>query len=202
MRPNRRLVPPLVRGGLALAAGLALLLGGAVQPAAATSYALLSVPLGTHRFGQLRAPDGIVAHADPHQVGFYQPPKGMDGVAYGPWSFDVAQDGSIWLLDEVNHRLLVWRPGRPAGPARSVTLADPLARIADFAVAPDHPIYATYVPPPGPGPKTLRLAALDPGGHVRWTAPTTVEIFNAQLRIGPDNALYVYGGNRGSGGPR
>jgi len=47
----------LVRGGLALAAGLALLLGGAVQPAAATSYALLSVPLGTHRFGQLRAPD-------------------------------------------------------------------------------------------------------------------------------------------------
>ena len=113
MRPNRRLVPPLVRGGLALAAGLALLLGGTVQPAAATSCALLSVPLGTHRFGQLRAPDEIVAHADPHQVGFYQPPKGMDGVAYGPWSFDVAQDGSIWLLDEVNHRLLVWRPGRP-----------------------------------------------------------------------------------------
>ena len=70
-----------------------------------------------------------------------------------------------------------------------MTLADPLARIADFAVAPDHTIYATYVPPPGPGPKTLRLAALDPGGHVRGTAPTTVEIFNAQLRIGPDNAL-------------
>jgi hypothetical protein len=118
MRPNRRLVPALVRGGLTLAAGLALLLGGAVQPAAATSSALLPVPLGTHRFGQLRAPDEIVAHADPHQVGFYQPPKGMDGVAYGPWSFDVAQDGSIWLLDEVSHRLLVWRPGRPGRPGR------------------------------------------------------------------------------------
>jgi hypothetical protein len=197
MRPNRRLVPALVRGGLALAAGLALLLGGTVQQAAATSSALLPVPLGTHRFGQLRAPDEIVAHADPHQVGFYQPPKGMDGVAYGPWSFDVAQDGSIWLLDEVNHRLLVWRPGRPAGPARSVKLAEPLAGTADFAVAPDHTIYATYVPPPGHGPKTLRLAALDPGGHVRWTAPTIIEIFNAQLRIGPDKALYVYGGQPG-----
>jgi hypothetical protein len=198
MRPNRLLVPALVRGGLALAAGLALVLGGAVEPAAATSDALLPVPLGTHQFGHLRAPDAIVAHADPDQVGFFQPPKGMDGVAFGPWSFDVARDGSIWLLDEVEHRLLVWRPGRPAGPARPVKLpVDPLERVADFAVAPDRTIYATYVPPPGPGPKTLRLAALDPGGQVRWTAPTTVEIFNAQLRIGPDNALYVYGGQPG-----
>jgi hypothetical protein len=198
MRPNRLLVPALVRGGLALAAGLALVLGGAVQPAAATSTALLPVSLGVHRFGQLRAPDAIVARADADQVGFYQPPKGMDGVAFGPWSFDVARDGSVWLLDEVNHRLLVWQVGRPAGPARSVKLpVDPLERVADFAVAPDHTIYAAYVPPPGPGPKTLRLAALDPGGQVRWTAPTTVEIFNAQLRIGPDNALYVYGGQPG-----
>ncbi|HZA84713.1 MAG TPA: hypothetical protein VFC13_25095 [Actinomycetes bacterium] len=198
MRPNRLLVPALVRGGLALAAGLALVLGGTVQPAAATTIGLVSVPLGTHRFGHLRAPDEIVAHADPNQVGFYQPPKGMDGVAFGPWSFDVARDGSIWLLDEVNHRLLSWQPGRPAGPSRSVKLpADPLERVADFAVAPNHTIYATYVPPPGPGPKTLRLAALGPGGRVRWTAPTTVEIFNAQLRIGPDNALYVYGGQPG-----
>jgi hypothetical protein len=198
MRPNLQLVSALVRGGLALAAGLALVLGGTAQPAAATSTALLPVSLATHRFGQLRAPDEIVAHADPDRVGFYQPPKGMDGVAYGPWSFDVARDGSIWLLDEVNHRLLAWRSGRPAGPARSVKLpVDPLERVADFAVAPDRTIYATYVPPPGPGPKTLRLAALDPGGQVRWTAPTTVEIFNAQLRIGPDNALYGYGGQPG-----
>jgi hypothetical protein len=71
---------------------------------------------------------------------------------------------------------------------------DPLERIADFAIAPDHTIYATYVPPPGPGPKTLRLCKLTAGGRVLWTAPTTDEIFNAQLRIGPDNALYVVGG--------
>jgi hypothetical protein len=157
------------------------------------------VPLGTHRFGHLRTPDTIVAHADPDQVGFTRPPPGVDGVAYGPWSFDVAHDGSIWLLDEINHRLLTWRPGQPDHPARSVRLPlDPLERVADFAVAPDHTIYATYLPPPGPGPKRLRLGKLTPGGQVLWTAPTTIEIFNAQLRIGPDNTLYVYGGHSGS----
>ena len=198
MHTNRLLVSALVRGVLVAAAGLALVLGGALQPAAAAGSSL-PVDLGAHRFGHLRAPDSIVAHADAGEVGFYQPPEGADGVAFGPWSFDVAQDGSIWLLDEVKHRLLVWPAGRPDHPARSVRLPqDPLERVADFAVAPDHSIYATYMPPPGPGPKTLRLAALTPGRQVRWTAPTTVEISNAQLRIGPDNSLYVFGGHSGT----
>jgi hypothetical protein len=140
-----------------------------------------------------------VARAGPDQVGFSSPPKGADGVSYGPWSFDVAPDGSVWLLDEVNHQLLVWQPGQPNRPARAVRLPlDPLERIANFSVAPDHTIYATYVPPPGPGPKTLRLAALTPTGVVRWTAATTDEIFNAQLSIGPDNALYLFGGHSGT----
>jgi hypothetical protein len=198
MHADRLPVPVLVRGTLAIAAGLALLLG-VVQPAAATSSVPPPVALGSHRFGHLRAPDSIVAHADPSAVGFFQPPEGQDGVAFGPWSFDVARDGSIWLLDEVKHRLLSWRPGQPDRPARSVGLPlDPLERVADFAVAPDHSIYATYVPPPGPGPKTLRLAKLTPEGQVLWTAPTTDEIFNAQLRIGPDDALYVVGGHDGT----
>jgi hypothetical protein len=155
----------------------------------------LAVPLGTHTFGHLRSPDAIVARAGPNDVGFSFPPSGQEGVPFGPWSFDVARDGSIWLLDQVKHRLLVWQPGQPDRPARTVRLPqDPLERIADFAVAPDHTIYATYLPPPGPGSKTLRLCALTPTGQVRWTAPTTDEVFNAQLRIGPDGTLYVYGG--------
>jgi hypothetical protein len=199
MHAKRLLVPALVRGALVLATGLALVLGGAVQPAAATSNPSVSVALGAHRFGHLRAPDSIVAHADPSAVGFFQPPEGQDGVAFGPWSFDVARDGSIWLLDEVKHRLLSWRPGQPDRPTGSVGLPlDPLERVADFAVAPDGSIYATYVPPPGPGPKTLRLCKLSADGRVLWTAPTTVEIFNAQLRIGPDSALYVFGGHDGT----
>jgi len=198
MHPTRQFVPALVRASLALAAGLALVLGAAVQPAAATSSVPPPVALGIHRFGHLRPPDAIVARANPDQVGFSSPPKGADGVSYGPWSFDVAQDGSVWLLDEVNHQLLMWQAGQPNRPTRAVPLPmDPLERIANFTVAADHTIYATYVPPPGPGPKTLRLAALTPSGQVRWTAETIDEIFNAQLRIGPDNALYMYGGRPG-----
>ena len=198
MHPTRLFVPAVVRASLALAAGLALVLGAAVQPAAATSSVPPPVALGIHRFGHLRPPDAIVARADPEVVGFSSPPKGADGVSYGPWSFDVAQDGSVWLLDEVNHQLLVWQAGQPNRPARAVPLPmDPLERIANFTVAPDHTIYATYVPPPGAGPKTLRLAALSPSGQLRWTAATTDEIFNAQLRIGPDNALYLDGGRAG-----
>jgi hypothetical protein len=182
-----------LRASLPLVAGLSLLLAGAVlQPAAATAIAPLEVPLGEHRFGHLRQPDAVVVHAGPDEVGFESPPPGADGISYGPWSFDVARDGSIWLLDEVNQRLLVWRPGQPGRPARSLPLPeDPLDRVADFAVAPDGGIYASYVPAPGTALKTLRLAALDPSGKVRWTAPTTNEIFNARLRFGPDGTLYT-----------
>ena len=166
-----------------------------LQPAAATTIAPSLVPLGSHRFGHLHTPDSVAAHADAAQVGFSQPPEGTDSTANGPWSFDVAQDGSIWLLDQVNHQLLVWQPGRPDHPARKVPLPmDLLERMADFAVAPDHTIYATYVPPPGPGPKTLRLCALTPSGQVRWTAATINESFNAPLRIGPDGALWAFMG--------
>ena len=118
MYPTRLHVSALVRASLTLAAGLTLTLAAAVQPAAATSRVPPPVALGTHRFGHLRTPDAIVAPADPDQVGFASPPKGADGISYGPWSFDVAQDGSIWLLDEVNHQLLVWQPGQPERPTR------------------------------------------------------------------------------------
>ena len=101
MHPTRPLIPALLRASLALAAGLTLVLAAGVQPAAATSSVPPPVALGTHRFGHLRPPDAIVARADPEVVGFSSPPKGADGVSYGPWSFDVAQDGSIWLLDEL-----------------------------------------------------------------------------------------------------
>jgi hypothetical protein len=189
MRPVRSIAAVILTAIAVITAGAML------QPAAATTIAPSLVPLGSHRFGHLRTPDAVAAHADVAEVGFSQLPEGADGTVNGPWSFDVAKDGAIWLLDQVNHRLLVWQPGRGDHPARKVRLPlDPLERIADFAVAPDHTIYATYVPPPGPGPKTLRLCALSPSGQVRWTAATIDAIFNAPLRIGPDGALYVVGG--------
>src|SRR4029453_5890910 len=117
----------------------------------------LAVALGSHRFGHLRPPDAIVARAGPREVGFFAPPPGQDGLALGTPSVDGPRDGSVWLLDRVNRRLLAWQPGRPTRPARSVRLPqDPLERVADVAGAADGTIYATHVPPPGPAPKTLR----------------------------------------------
>ncbi|HET7518089.1 MAG TPA: hypothetical protein VFN05_10400 [Actinomycetes bacterium] len=185
----------------ALLAGLALLTAAAIAypapPAAATrsipsSEGWLPVALGTHSFGHLRLPDTIVAKAGPGQVGFWSPPPGADGVRIGPSSFDVARDGSIWLLDQLNHRLLVWQPGQPARPARMVQVPD-APYLADFAVAPDGTIYVTYFDGSQRVPGldyNLSLAALSPTGQLRWKGPTIIHYFNAQLRVGLDGALY------------
>ena len=186
MRPVR------IIAAVILTAVAAIMTSALLQPAAAATVSPSLVRLGTHTFGHLRPPDAIVAHAGPNDVGLSLPPSGQEGVPIGPWSFDVARDGSIWLLDEVNRRLLVWQPGQPDRPARTVQLPqDPLELIHDFAVAPNGTIYATYVLPPGPGPKTLRLFALTPTGQVRWTAPTIIDIANDPLRIGPDGTVYA-----------
>ena len=87
MHANRLPVPTLVRGALTIAAGLALLLGGAVQPAAANSSVPGPVALGTHRFGHLRAADSIVAALERYSASMIAPttaPIGRpDAVARG-----------------------------------------------------------------------------------------------------------------------
>ncbi len=170
---------------------LLLLVGGVFHAAAAVAVGSsadqdIVVQLGVHHFGDLRQPDAIVATAGPDDVGFYEPANG-EGVAYGPQSFEVAPDGSIWLLDSINYQLLVWQPGRSTDPAR---IPLPLG-IADFALGLDGTIYATY-PDPGSELKTLRLCALSPSGEMLWTAPTTIEFFNAELLTGPDGSVDAY----------
>jgi hypothetical protein len=110
----------------------------AVPAAAAPSSGWLTCPLGEHIFGHLRAPDAIVARADRSQVGFHAPPR--DGLNYGPWSFDVAPDGSVWLVDEVNDRLLSWAPGQLDHP-RYVPL--PVEGPIDIAASAQGTIYVT-----------------------------------------------------------
>jgi len=154
---------------------------------------LPAVPLGTHRFGHLRAPDAIVARAGPKDVGIVccADPPGGDG----PSSFDVARDGSIWLLDRLNDRLLVWRSGRPTRPVRTVRLPRNLD-VTDFALGPDGTIYALAADTAelSRAKKKNHLYALTPTGRVRWKAtPTTTGIDTvptAPLQIGPDGALY------------
>jgi hypothetical protein len=175
----------------ALMSGVVLLLVvGVFHPAAAAEVHPNSdqdvvVQLGVHRFGDLRGPDAVVA-AGPDDVGFEQPPNG-EGNRYGPQSFEVAPDGSIWLLDSIDYQLLVWQPGQSTEPAR-VPL--PLG-VADFALGLDGTIYATY-PDPGSESKTLGLCAVTPAGEVLWKAPTNIEIFNTELVTGPDGSIYAY----------
>ncbi|HZD72742.1 MAG TPA: hypothetical protein VE776_02430 [Actinomycetota bacterium] len=151
---------------LTLTAGLTLLMAsmmGTPTPSVAASTVPLVVSLGTHTFGHLATPQAIVARASADQVGWESPPPGADGMSLGPWSFDVASDGSIWLLDEVNNGLLMWRPGRPDRPARTVPL--PFKAALDLALGADGTIYVASIPAGGSGDY---LYALAPTGQVRW----------------------------------
>jgi hypothetical protein len=145
-----------------------------------------TVPLGPDPFvDHLRAPDAIVASAGPRDVSFSTPPAGGGCGCYdpqGPGSFDVAKDGSILLLDGGNQRLLVWQPGHPTRPARSIPLPGGLG-VQDFTLGLDGTIYATYG-------GMAHLAALTPSGRLRWTAPITSGPVNTPLRTGPDGTVY------------
>ena len=169
-----------------LVAALALTAG----TAAAGSIKWIPVPLGTHRFGQLQRPQAVVAHAAADEVGFKK--KGgcgcLDGPS-GPAQFDVARNGSVWLLDILNRRLLVWQPGRPAHPAR--TLAFPKLDVRDFVLGRDGSVYlyAVYAEPPA-GDSGANLWKLKPSGQVLWRARALTA--NA-LRLGPDGRVYSVG---------
>src|SRR5512132_138046 len=178
MRPVRSL-------SIALVTGLALLLvaalGAPAWPAASAANPL-PVTLGTHAFGHLRAPEAIVAKAGPGEVGWNRP---REGPTYGPWAYDVARDGSVWLLDEVNNRLLSWPSGRPGKPARTVPLP---FKAADNLALGRGTIYVTSWPA-GSGPQET-LYALTPTGQVRWTATLLGTTFGGSLLLGDDGVLY------------
>ena len=165
-------------------------LGILAGTAGASPIKWVSVDLGTHRFGHLRTPNSVVAHAGPTAVGFKK--EGgcgcLDG-PQGPMLFDVARNGSIWLLDVLNHRLLVWKPGQPARPARAIELKG--LDVRDFAIGRDGTIYlyAVYAEPPA-GDSGANLWALTPTGRVRWRAHARM---GSALRVGPDAALYTLG---------
>lgn len=157
------------------------------------------VHLGTHHFGHPRAPGTVVARAGPDDVGFDNPPE---GAKTGPWSFDVARDGSVWLLDELDKRLLVWPAGRPNATPRRLPVGS--SYVWDFARGPAGSIYVTRR---APNSFTLQLFRLTGAGEVLWQTDLATDIENQQLRVGPDGTLYWTGGVAHSprterGGPR
>ena len=174
---------------LSTVAGLAVAAAGIVLGlAAASPIKWVSVDLGTHRFGRLSSPGAIVARAGPTEVGFKK--EGgcgcLDG-PQGPTLFDVGGDGSIYLLDVLNRRLLVWERGRPARPSRTIELKG--LDVRNLAVGKDGTIYlyAVYAEPPA-GDSGAELWALRPSGKVRWRAHARI---GNRLQVGPDGVLYT-----------
>jgi hypothetical protein len=148
-----------------------------VTPGIATAAATIDVDLGTHEFGHLTAPGPTVVSATTAQVGFLSPQHDT-GDILGPWSIQIDQDGTVWMLDEVNDRLLAWSSGHPDAPSRTVMLEP---GVLDFAVAGDTIYYS----------RTLggdKLYSRTMSGTANWMAPLAM---NGQLRFGPDGVLYV-----------
>ena len=150
--------------------------GGASAPRSAwVLTGATRVDLGVHRFGRPSAREAVVARAGAGDVFF---PSGEQ--CCGPSSFDVDRDGSIWLLDGGNQRLLVWRTGHPDAP-RALGLPIPTW---DFALGAAGEVYAAGHCRQG---CVLRLSG---SGRPVWQARLADSGFPTQLRVGPDGTLY------------
>jgi hypothetical protein len=173
-------------------------------PAAGVSSALIlehptTVDLGTHRFGRTRASEAVVARARPDEVAWQ-----LEGDPFGPQTFLVGADGSTWLDDSLNNRLLVYAPGRPDHWIRSVPLPDRSAD-RDVAFGPAGTIYVTGGIGRGVTYRDV-LYRLSPTGQILWQqqlagGPGSRGSFvlgaNSSLRTGPDGTLYCLAGMPG-----
>jgi hypothetical protein len=179
-------------------------------PAKGVSSALVlehptTIRLGTHRFGETRSPDEIVARAKADQVGWQIPPPGPKA---GPQSFLVAPDHSILLHDSFNDRMLVWSAGDPDTIVRSVPLPDRTA-VNDVALGPEGSLYVTHGEGHGLGYHMV-LKRLGPSGEEMWTGRLAGDFLaqgqdflvgtNSSLRRGPDGKLHVLAGMFGRPG--
>jgi hypothetical protein len=147
------------------------------------------VVLGTHRFGHTRMPDAVVARAAAGEVGWQG-----EGDPSGPETFLVGRDRSIWLHDQVNHRLLVWRAGLPNTIARNVTL--PFLNAEDVALGPANTLYFDRDVPELKQFHLYRMSL--ESGKLLWDSNLAPEAGNGNtwLRVGPDGTLYARAGLR------
>ena len=164
--------------------------GGAAAPYRSWIIAHpVTVALGTHTFGDFAKPQAIVARAavgsGPGQVGIHHGTGGE--LSYGPTSFDIAPDGTVWVADTVNGRLLAYAPGKPGFPERTVTTA-PLP--LEVTIAPNGRIYVmTGSPFSQVNPR--KVTAYSPTGKQLWTEPVYDFIFNNVMRADRDGVIRI-----------
>jgi hypothetical protein len=179
-------------------------------PARGTSSALIlehaiQIRLGKHHFGNPAPTGTVVGRARADQVGWQIPPEGCGcGPSFGPETVLVGRDGSVWLDDGLNNRLLGWSAGNPDSIVRSVPLPDRSAD-HDVALGPNGTFYVTGVQGQGASAHFV-LYRVGATGRVLWKSrlagsPDDFRTFNlgtnSPLRSGADGTLYVLAGMMG-----
>jgi hypothetical protein len=175
------LTPLIVLGALTLSVAAG---AGVVRP--------IVEQLGIHRFDRTSAGKDV-AHAAPDQVGWQLPNGDVGG--FGPQTFLVGRDRSIWIDDGLNNRLLVYRPGRPKTVAREVPLKFANAD-SEVALGPAGSIYTTrFLGSGATHDYRLVLDRQTATGKLIWETrlPTVGGEFCGDLRPGPGGTLFCVG---------
>jgi hypothetical protein len=177
--------------------------GGARAPSSAWILAgARLVNLGVHHFGRVRAPDAVVARTNGSDVAWQ-----TEGVTFGPQTFLVGPDGTIYLDDSLNDRLLVFRKGAPDTVARTIPLPTRSAD-SDVALGRNGSIYVKGGIGRGLDFKNV-LYQLTSDGSARWRSTLAGDVrssgsfvigANSPLRTGPDGTIYCLAGMPGRPG--
>ena len=157
--------------------------GGASAPQRSLPFRnLANVSLGAHAFGRTRAPDERVVAA-PWGSGVGQ--AGLAGSRelglVGPSSFDVTDDGTVTLLDQVNGRLERWSHGTV-----TATSVDVNGDIADLVVEKDGSVDVLESPTRAtPAPMLRSFSA---SGVPKWARRLSDRTWS-RLALGPDGPV-------------
>jgi hypothetical protein len=136
------------------------------------------VSLGVHAFGDDRAPNERVVAAtwgsDPGEAGL----AGSRELGFGgPSSFDVASDGTVAVLDQVNGRVEVWSHG-----GVKATDVEVSGGLADFAL--EHGGTMDVLEPPSRTTPAPMLRSFRGDGTPRWAQRLSDRTW-AKLAVGP-----------------
>jgi hypothetical protein len=157
--------------------------GGASAPQRSLPFRnLATVSLGAHIFGRTRAPDErVVAAPWGSRVGEAGLAGSRELGLVGPSSFDVTDDGTVTLLDQVNGRLERWSHGKV-----TATAVDVNGDIADLAVENDGSVDVLESPTRATPVSMLR--SFTATGAPKWAQRLSDRTWS-RLALGPDGPV-------------
>lgn len=165
--------------------------GGAEAPQRSFSMgAAVEVDLGEHDFGAERSATERVVAADwgsgPGEVGLQ---TGRDVSTVGPSAFDVGDDGTITVLDQLNGRALRYTPGSATASRATPDeiKLDLTGGIADMSVAEDGTMYILEPNGAGRGETPLLREVAADGTPI--SATNTAEKITGPVRVGRDGPV-------------